>query len=270
MVADLDDPALHRAIETNLTGFFAGKLALLPGAQADVQREYTSFKTGHQSLWLNGIVPHDFTSGDVNVALLDCLKSFTDQQLPHFWMVPPSTLPKGLGERLKEAGLMQLDNMPGMAVCVLDLPLDQPLPEGIRTFRVEDDETLEQWSRAFGAGYEIPLDVTRMFAEASKLSGALTPGGDLSLYLAMAGDQPVGTSAVHFADGVAGIYCVAADPALRRRGIGSAITLAALKEASDRGYLVAILHASAAGEPIYLKMGFREINRFLMYGWFPG
>ena len=65
--------------------------------------------------------------------------------------------------------------------------------------------------------------------------------------------------------GIAGLYWVAALPEARGRGLGEACTRLAGNRAFELGARCVILQASAQGEPIYLRMGYREITR---YRWF--
>ena len=48
-------------------------------------------------------------------------------------------------------------------------------------------------------------------------------------------------------------------------GIGAAITHAAMQTARERGYEVAVLHATEMGLPTYLRLGFRELNKIPLY-----
>ena len=55
-----------------------------------------------------------------------------------------------------------------------------------------------------------------------------------------------------------------------RRGIGAAITLAALHEVRDLGYSVGVLGSSEVGYPVYRELGFEEYCRIGLYEWRPG
>jgi predicted acetyltransferase len=77
-------------------------------------------------------------------------------------------------------------------------------------------------------------------------------------YLATIDGTPVGTTIVAFGGGVAGIYAVAVLKGARRRGVGSALTLTALRDARERGYRIATLRASRMGYPMYRRLGFEQ------------
>jgi hypothetical protein len=53
---------------------------------------------------------------------------------------------------------------------------------------------------------------------------------------------------------------------VRGRGIGRAVTLAALRAGRGLGYRVAILGSSPLGFPVYTRIGFVEVCRVRHYG----
>ena len=77
------------------------------------------------------------------------------------------------------------------------------------------------------------------------------------------------TATLFLGAGVAGIYFVFTAERARRRGIGAAITLAALREAWDLGYGIGVLGSSQAGYPVYRRLGFEEFCRIGIYEWRP-
>ena len=75
--------------------------------------------------------------------------------------------------------------------------------------------------------------------------------------------RPVGHAVVSVTAGrlgVAGLYDVGVERGERRRGIGRAVTLAALDVARSLGCGVATLNATPEGEALYRAMGFRSVG----------
>jgi GNAT superfamily N-acetyltransferase len=102
----------------------------------------------------------------------------------------------------------------------------------------------------------------------------VTPPADMSLrlYRARVGGEPACVLATidHApAPGAAGpdcgVYFVATDPAHRGKGLATRLMAAALGEARERGCATSSLQASAMGEPIYARFGYRTEFRFCMY-----
>jgi ribosomal protein S18 acetylase RimI-like enzyme len=86
-------------------------------------------------------------------------------------------------------------------------------------------------------------------------------------YLGVLDDKPVATSLLYLGGGVAGIYYVATLPEARRRGIGSALTVAPLLQAQARGYRIGTLQSTPVGLNLYRRLGFREYCVFYAYFW---
>jgi GNAT superfamily N-acetyltransferase len=77
----------------------------------------------------------------------------------------------------------------------------------------------------------------------------------LTLLLATLDGAPVGTALAAVGDGQVQVSAVGVMPSVRRRGIASALTVAALSLAPE---LPATLGSSEAGHGVYLRLGFRD------------
>jgi ribosomal protein S18 acetylase RimI-like enzyme len=70
-------------------------------------------------------------------------------------------------------------------------------------------------------------------------------------------------------EGVAGIYSMGVAPKARRRGIGLALTRAALRAAWEHDCQAVVLNATADGEALYARAGFRSVGWGQTW-WFQG
>lgn len=70
------------------------------------------------------------------------------------------------------------------------------------------------------------------------------------------GDTPVGTGILATFEDVAGIHLIGVAPEFRRRGIAKEMMLFILNRAQDLGLKYSTLQASAAGQPLYEKLGY--------------
>jgi ribosomal protein S18 acetylase RimI-like enzyme len=116
--------------------------------------------------------------------------------------------------------------------------------------------TLPKWcevmAQGFGDGFEF---FTEQYLD--WYSAALTAKAPLHLFLGLLNGEPVSTSAVFMAAGVAGIYNVATLPSARRQGLGAALTWAACERGRALGAQEVILHATQMGESVYRNLGFQ-------------
>ena len=63
----------------------------------------------------------------------------------------------------------------------------------------------------------------------------------------------------------AGVYSIATVPSARRRGYGAAMTARVVADGVAAGCDVAALQASEMGRPIYERLGFRTVVRYVTY-----
>jgi GNAT superfamily N-acetyltransferase len=73
-------------------------------------------------------------------------------------------------------------------------------------------------------------------------------------------EKVIGQVVVFPLDGVAGIYSMGVAPKVQGRGIGLALTRAALRTAWEQGCRAAVLNATDAGERLYVRAGFKSLG----------
>jgi len=193
---------------------------------------------------------------------------------PVTWWAGPSATPDDLVDRLIEAGYHLEDDEVGMAADLEHLVGDLPRPDGLAIEDIErpdgalDDEALEAW-----------LEVNRRTlvwpAEKLERRRHLYRADDRRPrpwrhYVAWLGGEPVAASRVLLSHGVAMVHGVCTVPEARRRGIGAAVTEAALVAASALGYRVGVLQASSMGQGPYRRLGFRFVAPYGRFVREPG
>ncbi len=139
-----------------------------------------------------------------------------------------------------------------------------PLPTGLTIERVGDAGVLREYVRVAGAGFEMPEFATEPLFEACSVLG-LAEENPFGHYVGWLGGEVLATASLSPAAGVAGIFNVVTLPKARRRGIGTALTLAALREARERGYRIGILQSSAEALGVYRRLGFEQYSTYLVY-----
>ena len=119
-------------------------------------------------------------------------------------------------------------------------------------------------------GREEFLEVVEAAGLARALGEALfTPAfmgdGDVEGFVARLDGRPVGTSLAIRSPGTAGVYNVGTLPAARRRGVGTALTWAAVAVARDAGLDCAVLQSSEMAVSMYEAMGFRTVVTYATF-----
>jgi GNAT superfamily N-acetyltransferase len=215
----------------------------------------------------NCVVHADLTQGEADGEIEVSLQRMRAHGVPGSWHVGPSMRPPDLGGRLVAQGFEYGGDDIGMAVDLSELPEAVPVPGNLVVQRVCDEARLAAWVEALGSGFgEGPVEAEWV----GEMYCRLGFEGPWRHYLGQLGEEPVATATSFFGAGVAGIYFVCTVERARRRGIGAAVTLAALREARDLGYSVGVLGSSEMGYPVYRRLGFEEYCRIGLYEWRPG
>ncbi|MHC4434723.1 MAG: GNAT family N-acetyltransferase [Planctomycetota bacterium] len=258
---DLSAPALTTAIEANQFEVFR-LFRYWSRAEVHDDPDMLWIITDIAHSLFNSVFRAQLEPDNIDAAIKATIARGRSRNVPILWWVGPATRPANLGEYLEAYGFTRLGDGPGMAVDLLALNEGLPAPPGLTVEQVADVETLEQWCHCF----EWPDFVEDAWLDllTSIGLGAQSP---LRYYLGRLKGEPVAASLLFLGTHVAGIYNVATLPEARRQGIGTATTIAPLREARALGYRVGILQSSEMGFSVYRKIGFREYCKISTYVW---
>src|SRR5262249_17283395 len=152
------------------------------------------------------------------------------RHLPMLWHTGPSTRPTDLGAILLAHGLTHVEDEPGMAADLLALDEEvAPLPAALAFTPVQDTAALRAWIDVWL--HPVPsIELRERFLAAIAGLG-FAQERPLRHYLGVLDGRPVATATLFFGAGVVSVQHVVTHSAFRRRGIGAAMTLRALRAA---------------------------------------
>jgi hypothetical protein len=160
------------------------------------------------------------------------------------------------GQPLAEAqagrlGYTAAMRMPGMALRPGELV--EPPPAG-EVAPAESDADFAAVLGTLAEGFGAPAALFEPFVAPGVRS---LPG--VRTYLVRDGGEVVSTALGYVLDGTIGVFNVATPPRFRRQGFGAAATAAAVRGGLAAGAELAWLQASPDGEPVYRRLGFRQV-----------
>jgi GNAT superfamily N-acetyltransferase len=241
-------------------------LCTLPHATLHDEPGLLWFETGIALDAYNGVLQTSLSREALPDAAQRVLAHFKERRLPFHWHVGPTSEPADLGDLLEDYGISHDEDEPGMAVDLLSLLPDFPEVPRLVIEEALAGNQLRQWSQTTFCG--APQEAVEcVFTVHSGLP--LGDKGPISLYLGMVNGAPVATVKLFYAAGVAYIGRVVTVPAYRRQGIGTQMTLHAMRTARQAGYRIAVLTASPMGVNIYRRLGFFECCTISTYAWNP-
>lgn len=217
---------------------------------------------GDVSFYRSGL-PHGQLNGVLRAAGGAAVDEYAGQLterlrgVPWLWWVGPDSGPD-VADRLGAHGAELVGTVPVMAMA-LDRPVPVDPPPGVK---IETDAALPKWVDVYCACFGVPAAAVD---DTLRVETERTDAGPVVRFAATVEGRLVGTALLLTTHDVAGVYVVTTTPEYRRRGIGTAITAAALETARERGYRVATLQASSLGEPVYRRMGFEKVAAYRMY-----
>jgi GNAT superfamily N-acetyltransferase len=164
-------------------------------------------------------------------------------------------------------GLVAADDAttPGMVAhpidhCAIADALAQDPRPGFEIRRIADAVGIGDHRRVVSEGFGSPPAVA-----CGTTCMALLDRPECVVYVGYADGTPVVSGLGWRTGRTIGVYAIATLPAARRRGYGAAMTARVVTDAAASGCDVAILQASELGRPIYERLGFRVVVRYVAY-----
>jgi ribosomal protein S18 acetylase RimI-like enzyme len=266
VLTDLSRAALARAIEENGAEFLLA-LGRVGGGEESRDPRLTYTVGGSPIGYHNAVVRADLPHEEADRAIAATRELMRARGVPGCWHVGPSMRPRDLVGRLAAHGFVG-EPEPGMAARLPALHEAWPIPEGLAVGRVGDEAGLVVFADVLAQGFGEGEKEARWVEEMYRRIGL---GDDVPWrhYLGRLAGVPVATVSLFFAAGVAGVYFVSTAPEYRRRGIGAAVTLSALRAARELGFRAAVLGSSPLGHGVYRRLGFEELCRIQVCEWSP-
>lgn len=257
-------PAIIAAIEANFAEEVAAFGRHLPGAVLHEDEAVRWFYTGMPTSAFNGVLHTHITSDAIDAKIAEVVTYFKERNVPLTWPVGPTTLPTNMATHLKAHGFTHTHDSTGMAVAVEALPEELPTPPDFRVTVVNNLEMLHVYSTTSMRGFASTEEGSRVYYETYSNIG-FAEDGPWRHFVGWLNAEPVAVSSLLLHAGVAGVYGVTTIAEARRKGIGAAMTLAALREAQRRGYRVGVLSPSKMGLEMYKRLGFRTYCTMSFY-----
>jgi ribosomal protein S18 acetylase RimI-like enzyme len=250
VVRDLEE--LGRLADENLLGTWVGQ-----GRHAGTVDGFggCSFVvTGIPAAFFNGV----FSAGpvdDPDAAIGAAITFMAEHAVP--WLL---WVRDGVDDELlaagRRAGLADAGGPPAMALPIID---DIPAPPSELLIEMVDDaEGLAVFRDLSARGFEMPVEFVEML-----IADSMIDDPAFAVVVGSVDGVPASCAMVSVTGTTAGIYNVATPAEFRRRGYGEAATWAAIEAGAQRGCDHAVLQASEMGAPVYRRMGFVDVGRYV-------
>jgi hypothetical protein len=184
------------------------------------------------------------------------------------WITSPTSRPSDLPRRLVDAGLVKADELAGMVLTDLAVPIRANPDVEVRAASVEEQrQAIHMTATAYG----LPLDVAGWFTEALiRASGRLRS----TMYHAFLPDHkgPVAFGNLVFVPDTSIVLLGGAATVsdLRGRGIYTSLVARRLADARAAGADAAVIQAvRGTSAPVCASLGFKEILPLDFYAWLP-
>jgi GNAT superfamily N-acetyltransferase len=221
--------------------------------------------SGEDLRWVDSKERNNFVMGITNLTqstvedkIDEMLEYAKKNQKPNvLWLLDDTSKPSNLKEILAEKGFTEGQPYPIMGLELDKIQEDNPTYGELEIIPVKSVDELRTWTEilvaAWGSQYRDYFEYVFRTEDRLGYSDDLT----FRKYLGY----------LDGAEGVAGLYEVSTHPDYSRRGIGTLMSLYALRWASREGYCVSVLNSSEVAVPVYERMGYEVYGLLQTYLW---
>jgi hypothetical protein len=221
------------------------------------------FHSGLPDRYTNGVIRTRLREADADGVIDQLAVELRGRGAPFLWWVLPSDEPADLAERLEARGLVAGDAWPAFLL-ETGAMVEPPAVPGLEVRRVASEDDFAAYL-AVMAPILSPSDAFTAFFAGGARGIGFGADVDEQHFLGRLDGSPVATSSLLLAGGAAGIYNVTTVERVRGRGIGAAMTAAAVRAGAERGMRVSTLQASDMGRSVYERLGFTYVCDFRPY-----
>jgi GNAT superfamily N-acetyltransferase len=249
-----DDQDLRSAANQSYIGSYRTLAGHCPAGEILDLGGVFAFTTGLPFALFNGSV---VVEAATPTQLEQAIDWVDEHGLPHRVWIDEARAP-GLGEVPQRRGFVR-DERPYPGMVLHPVPDPPPPSPGVEVVQIGQTNLAEYLGVTIEAG--MPAEAARLLFSAS-----FAADPDVELFIGRLDRRAVGTAVAIRSGSVSGIYAVGTLPVARRRGVGSALTWAAVDVGRAWGCDSVVLQASEMGLPIYASMGFRTVVEYTVFG----
>jgi ribosomal protein S18 acetylase RimI-like enzyme len=244
-----------RLVHVNLVRSFGVLPQHQPSGFVRVSRGVMVAATGSPLAFFNEVLPVD---DDVDADAIVEAAALADEAGLAWTLHLRDGIDDDLVPTVHASGLEEVEGYPAMVLTAL--PERLPDVPGLRVKRIQDVTGFERYVDTAGSNIGANARLVETF-----LGAGIIEEPDVALLLGLLDGQPVATSISIRSGDVVGVYNVATAEPARRRGVGWAMTAAAILAGADAGATTATLQSSPMAQPMYSSHGFRTVFHYRLF-----